>query len=92
MNYKFSVEKELKLAIAKGMATKPNLRIQGAQNKVTREKVKEVKRIPALKTSSLILELMYNAAAATSKVNSERLSMLFYPVVIRLWRSCESRE
>ena len=69
-----------------GMATKANFKIQGAQNKVTREKVREVKRIPALKTSSLILELMYSAIAATNKVTNEILSILLIRLVIKLWR------
>lgn len=71
-----------------GMATKANLRIQGAQNKVTREKVSEVKRIPALKTSSFILKLRYRAIAATNKVTSERFSILINCDVIKLWRIC----
>lgn len=70
------MEKEFKLAIAIGIATKVNFKIQGAQNKVIREKVNEVKRIAALKTSSFILELIYSAIAAANKVTKERLSIL----------------
>ncbi len=62
--------------IAIGIATKANFKIQGAQNKVTKEKVREVKRIAALKTSSFILELIYSAIAAINKVTNERLSIL----------------
>jgi len=69
-----------------GIATKANFRIQGAQNSVTREKVNEVKRIAALKTSSFILELIYSAIAATNKVTNGRLSMLLIFVVVKLWR------
>lgn len=67
--------------IAIGIATKANFKIQGAQNKVTKEKVREVKRIAALKTSSFILELIYSAIAAINKVTNERLSIL----LILLW-------
>lgn len=70
------MEKESRLMIAIGIATKPNFKIQGAQNKVTKEKVREVKRIAALKTSSFILELIYSAIAAINKVTNERLSIL----------------
>jgi hypothetical protein len=49
------VEKEFKLAIAQGMATKPNFNSQGAQNKLTKEQVKDINRIAVLKTSSLML-------------------------------------
>lgn len=69
------MEKEFKLAIAIGIATKHNFKIQGAQNRVTREKVNEVKRIAALNTSSLILELMYSAIAATNKVTNDKVSI-----------------
>ena len=71
-----------------GMATKASLRTQGAQNKVTREKVSEVKRIPALKTSSFILELRYSAITATNKVTRERFSILVSCDVIKLWSIC----
>ena len=64
--------------IAKGIATKLSLRIQGAQNNVTKEKVSDVKRIPALKTSSLIFELIYSAIAATERVSNERVSILLF--------------
>lgn len=64
--------------IAKGIATKLSLRIQGAQNSVTKEKVSDVKRIPALKTSSLILELRYRAIAATKRVIMDRASILVF--------------
>ncbi|MGB5709941.1 MAG: hypothetical protein WBM44_03395 [Waterburya sp.] len=70
------MEKEFRLMIAIGIATKANFKIQGAQNKVTKEKVREVKRIAALKTSSFILELIYSAIAAINKVTNERLSIL----------------
>ena len=66
------------LAIAKGIATKPNFNTQGAQNSVTTEKVSDVKRIPALKTSSLIFELIYSAIAATERVSNERVSILLF--------------
>ena len=69
-----------------GIATKANFKTQGAQNKVTREKAREVKRIPALKTSSLIFELMYSAIAATNKVTNEIVSILLILLVIKLWR------
>jgi len=72
------VEKELRLAIARGIATRLNFKTQGAQNNVTREKVRDVKRIPALKTSSLIFELMYKAIAAMKRVTKERVSILLF--------------
>ena len=61
-----------------GIATKHSFKIQGAQNRVTREKVKDVKRIPALKTSSSILELMYSAVVAMKRVTKERVSILLF--------------
>ena len=44
---------------------------------VTNVKAKDVKHIPALKTSSSILELMYSAIAATENVAMESASILF---------------
>ena len=64
----------------KGIATKQSLRIQGAQNSVTNENVREVNLIPALKTSSSNLELIYSAATATNRVPNERVSILFFPL------------
>ena len=63
-----------------GMATKDNFKIQGAQNRVTKENAMEVKRIAALKTSSFILELIYSAIAETDKVTNERASIKFFPL------------
>jgi hypothetical protein len=59
------------------MLATANLNTQGAQISVTRVNAIEVRHIPALKTSSLILELMYRAIAATEKVVMERASILF---------------
>ena len=66
------------LAIAKGTAIKPNFKIQGAQNRVTREKVTDAKRIPALKTSSFIFELIKSAIAAIDRVTKDRVSILLF--------------
>ena len=43
------------LAITKGITTKHNFKIQGAQNNVTKENVNDVNRVAALNTSSWIL-------------------------------------
>ena len=64
------------LASARGIATKLNFKIQGAQNKVTKEKVTDAKRIPALKTSSLIFELIKSAIAAIKRVTKDKVSIL----------------
>ena len=65
------------MLIAKGIATKHNFSIQGAQNSVTKENAKELNLIPALKTSSFNLELIYSAITATKKVPNERVSICF---------------
>lgn len=63
------------MLIASGIAIRHSFSIQGAQNSVTRENAKELNRIPALKTSSFNLELMYSAITATKKVPNERVSI-----------------
>ncbi|MDJ0591944.1 MAG: hypothetical protein QNJ72_18460 [Pleurocapsa sp. MO_226.B13] len=74
-SYKFSVDQEFNEAIAIETATKDSFKIQGAQNNVTNEKATDVKRVAALKTSSLITELVYRAIAATAKVTNESASI-----------------
>ena len=60
------------------MAATANFKTQGAQTSVIKVNAKDVKHIPALKTSSSILELMYRAIAATEKVAKESASILLY--------------
>jgi hypothetical protein len=61
----------------RGMLATANFNSQGAQINVTKVNARDVRHIPALKTSSFILELMYKAIAATKKVVMESASILF---------------
>ena len=74
------MDRESRLII-KGTATRQSFSIQGAQNNVTKEKARDVNRIPALKTSSFILELTYSAIAATDRVASDRVSILLFLLI-----------